>query len=178
MIWKYSKRPQFVEKRGPSVKVAFDQDGKPTQAAQAFAKSCGVAPAGPDETADQKRRVVAFPHRETGAQRSEELLPGIIADRVGCPAGSKAHALGKFGRRIRPSGALGFNATRRGDHRGRNSWCHEPGGKHMVTGFMHQSQYSCQRRRITPPCWRSRVMLSPISMNGVRSFAAGREGRR
>ena len=33
---------QKVEKRGPAVKAAFDGDGKPTPAAQGFARSCGV----------------------------------------------------------------------------------------------------------------------------------------
>ena len=33
---------QLVEKRGPATKAAFDDNGDPTQAAQGFAKSCGV----------------------------------------------------------------------------------------------------------------------------------------
>ena len=33
---------QSVERRGPALEAAFDQDGKPTPAALGFAKSCGV----------------------------------------------------------------------------------------------------------------------------------------
>ena len=38
-----AKQPErVVERRGPSLSVAFDADGKPTKAAEGFAKSCGV----------------------------------------------------------------------------------------------------------------------------------------
>ena len=33
---------QQVERRGPAVKAAFDADGKPTKAAEGFARGCGV----------------------------------------------------------------------------------------------------------------------------------------
>ncbi len=33
---------QIIERRGPSIKAAFDNDGKPTKAALGFAASCGV----------------------------------------------------------------------------------------------------------------------------------------
>ena len=39
-----SKQPdQVIHRRGPAIKVAFDQDGNPTPAAEGFARSCGVS---------------------------------------------------------------------------------------------------------------------------------------
>ena len=37
-----SQPTQNLEKRGPSVKAAFDADGNPTRAAQGFMASCGI----------------------------------------------------------------------------------------------------------------------------------------
>ncbi|MDR9413856.1 MAG: glycine--tRNA ligase subunit beta [Spiribacter sp.] len=65
------------EKRGPAINVAFDESGAPTQAAEGFARSCGVdvAALAQLETAEGAWLV----HRgvETG-QSTAELLPGII----------------------------------------------------------------------------------------------------
>jgi glycyl-tRNA synthetase beta chain len=36
------QQDRIVERRGPAVKAAFDEDGNPTRALQGFAKSCGV----------------------------------------------------------------------------------------------------------------------------------------
>ncbi len=45
-VWIGKVKPRqadrFEERRGPSVKAAFDDDGNPTRAAQGFAGSCGV----------------------------------------------------------------------------------------------------------------------------------------
>ncbi len=37
-----SQQDQFIERKGPHVASAFDKEGKPTQAAIGFARSCGV----------------------------------------------------------------------------------------------------------------------------------------
>ena len=71
--------PQSIEKRGPSVKVAFDQDGKPTQAAQAFAKSCGVALQDLTRLQTKKGEWLLFRTEQPG-RSADELLPAIVAD--------------------------------------------------------------------------------------------------
>jgi glycyl-tRNA synthetase beta chain len=71
--------PQSIERRGPSVKVAFDQDGKPTQAAQAFAKSCGVALQDLTRLQTKKGEWLLFRTEEPG-HSANELLPTIVAD--------------------------------------------------------------------------------------------------
>ncbi len=71
--------PQSIEKRGPSVKVAFDQDGKPTQAAQAFAKSCGVALQDLSRLQTKKGEWLLFRTEQPG-RSADELLPAIVAD--------------------------------------------------------------------------------------------------
>ncbi|MDH3510488.1 MAG: glycine--tRNA ligase subunit beta [Gammaproteobacteria bacterium] len=71
--------PQSIEKRGPSVKVAYDRDGNPTQAAQAFAKSCGVALGDLTRLQTNKGEWLLFRTEEPG-RSADELLPVIVAD--------------------------------------------------------------------------------------------------
>ena len=69
---------QSVEKRGPSVKVAFDQNGNPTPAAQAFAKSCGVVLQELTRLQTEKGEWLLFRTEKPG-RSAEDLLPDIIA---------------------------------------------------------------------------------------------------
>jgi glycyl-tRNA synthetase beta chain len=65
-----------IERRGPALQAAFDQDGNPTKAAEGFARSCGT-------TVDQLSRLetdkgtwLAYNVEEKG-KPAAELLPGI-----------------------------------------------------------------------------------------------------
>ena len=65
------------ENRGPSVKIAFDTDGKPTKAAQGFARGQHVAP---EDLVEKDGYVYAVVH-ETGKETAEllkTLLPELI----------------------------------------------------------------------------------------------------
>lgn len=65
------------ENRGPSVKIAFDADGKPTKAAQGFARGQHVAP---EDLVEKDDYVYAVVH-ETGKETTEllkTLLPELI----------------------------------------------------------------------------------------------------
>ena len=66
-----------VEKRGPPVKIAFDEAGKPTRAAEAFAAGCGVAVADLDRQSTPKGEWLCFRGIDSG-QSAADLLPGII----------------------------------------------------------------------------------------------------
>lgn len=68
-----------VEKRGPPLKVAFDAGGKPSRAAEAFAKTCGVAVDALQklETADGGWLVY---RGEDPGLAATEVLPGIVAE--------------------------------------------------------------------------------------------------
>jgi len=66
-----------VEKKGPPVKIAFDDAGKPTPAATAFAKKCGVAIARLGRNKTDKGEWLAFESIEKG-KTVAELLPGLI----------------------------------------------------------------------------------------------------
>lgn len=66
-----------IQKRGPALQAAFDADGKPSKAAEGFARSCGV-------TVEQLQRIstdmgqwLAFT-QEIKGQSATELLPDII----------------------------------------------------------------------------------------------------
>ena len=58
---------------GPPVQAAFDADGKPTKAAEGFARKCGVTVAELDSSGPKLRYVQSIP-----GQAAAQLLPGII----------------------------------------------------------------------------------------------------
>jgi glycyl-tRNA synthetase beta chain len=71
-----SQADREIERRGPAVAAAFDADGRPTKAAEGFARSCGT-------TVDQLQRVetdkgswLGFRVHEAG-RTATELLPKI-----------------------------------------------------------------------------------------------------
>ena len=66
-----------LERRGPPVKASFDAQGTPTQAALAFARSCGVDVAALQTLETPKGAWLVFRGTESGA-RTIDLLPGIV----------------------------------------------------------------------------------------------------
>ncbi len=68
---------QSVERRGPAVKAAFDQDGNPSKAALGFAASCGVAVADLERLATPKGEWLMFRQQQPG-QQTADLLPAIV----------------------------------------------------------------------------------------------------
>lgn len=70
---------QMVEKRGPSIKVAFTEDGKPAPAGMAFAKSCGAELADLDRLETKKGEWLLFRSEQAGSS-AEDLLPDIVAN--------------------------------------------------------------------------------------------------
>src|SRR5271168_312646 len=70
-----------VEKRGPPLKVAYDGQGAPTQAAIAFAKNCGVPVAELSALKTDKGEWLMFRGTERGAPTSS-LLGAIVGQAV------------------------------------------------------------------------------------------------
>jgi glycyl-tRNA synthetase beta chain len=66
-----------IERRGPPLKAAFDAQGAPTQAALAFAKSCGIEVAALDRLETPKGAWLVHRGTEAGASTAS-LLPGIV----------------------------------------------------------------------------------------------------
>ncbi|MGQ9556915.1 MAG: glycine--tRNA ligase subunit beta [Desulfurispora sp.] len=73
---------RVVEAKGPAVKVAFDQDGRPTRAAEGFARSQGVAvtdlvvrPVGPVEYVFAVKQEESLP----AVQVLQHILPRLLA---------------------------------------------------------------------------------------------------
>jgi glycyl-tRNA synthetase beta chain len=66
-----------TERRGPAVKAAFDADGRPTKAAEGFARSCGVDVSQLERVGTDKGEWLVHRVQETGRAASE-LLPGIV----------------------------------------------------------------------------------------------------
>ncbi|TDJ45838.1 MAG: glycine--tRNA ligase subunit beta [Gammaproteobacteria bacterium] len=68
---------RVIEKRGPPTRIAFDDDGKPTQAAEKFAAGLGVTVAQLDRLSTDKGEWLVFRGEEPG-KSALDLLPGII----------------------------------------------------------------------------------------------------
>ena len=74
-----SRQPdREIELRGPPAKIAFDADGKPTKAAEAFARKCGVTVDDLQKIETDKGAWLIHRGTETG-QPAQALLPGIVS---------------------------------------------------------------------------------------------------
>ena len=65
------------ERRGPAVAAAFDADGNPTQAANGFARSCGVEVGQLEKLETDKGQWLVFREAKKG-KPTDELVPGIV----------------------------------------------------------------------------------------------------
>ena len=66
-----------IERKGPSLKAAYDGEGKPTKAVQGFARSCGVSVDELEQQETDKGTWLVFKATEKG-QPVSELVPGIV----------------------------------------------------------------------------------------------------
>ena len=76
------QQDRTVELKGPPVKVAFDKDGKPSAAALAFAKKCGVDVAELGRSKTDKGEWLAASKIERG-QAAAALLPAALERALG-----------------------------------------------------------------------------------------------
>jgi glycyl-tRNA synthetase beta chain len=72
-----SQNDHEVVKRGPALNAAYDADGKPTAAAQGFARSCNVDAGKLEVLETDKGSWLVFRAMEQG-RAAADLLPGII----------------------------------------------------------------------------------------------------
>ena len=68
---------QTIENRGPPTRLAYDEDGKPTKATEAFAKKCGVA-IGELDTLSTDKGEWLFYKGEVAGKPAAELLGDIV----------------------------------------------------------------------------------------------------
>ncbi len=68
-----------VEKRGPAVKAAFDDEGNPTRATEGFARSCSVTPSDLETMESDKGAWLVFRSTQQG-RATAELIPEIVQD--------------------------------------------------------------------------------------------------
>ncbi len=68
---------RVVEKRGPALTAAFDADGKPTRAAEGFARSCGVSVDQLERRQTDKGEWLYFAQQQPGRSLAE-LLPEML----------------------------------------------------------------------------------------------------
>lgn len=73
-----SQPERVVERRGPALTAAFDEEGKPTEAAQGFARSCGVSVDVLETLENEKGAWLMHRQRQPGAP-AQALLPAILS---------------------------------------------------------------------------------------------------
>ncbi len=66
-----------IERKGPSLQAAYDADGKPTKAAQGFARSCGVEVSQLEKTETKKGAWLIHRLVEKG-RHTADLVPDIV----------------------------------------------------------------------------------------------------
>jgi len=74
-----SQADKAVERRGPAVATAFDDEGNPTKATEGFARSCGVIPSDLETIETDKGAWLVYRSIQ-GGQPTTELIPGILTD--------------------------------------------------------------------------------------------------
>ncbi|HEB57699.1 MAG TPA: glycine--tRNA ligase subunit beta [Gammaproteobacteria bacterium] len=68
---------QAIERRGPALKAAFDEDGCPSKAAQGFARSCGVAVEDLEKLETEQGAWLVYRTTREGADTAT-LIPDIL----------------------------------------------------------------------------------------------------
>lgn len=68
-----------IEKRGPAVSVAFDAEGKPTKAAEGWARGCGITVDQAERISTDKGEWLFYQVVEAGKQ-TKELLVDLVAN--------------------------------------------------------------------------------------------------
>ncbi|NQY25639.1 MAG: glycine--tRNA ligase subunit beta [Piscirickettsiaceae bacterium] len=75
------QQDRLVERRGPAVTAAFDEDGNPTKAVQGFARSCGVEVDDLEKMETKKGAWLVFKQQQTGAEAAS-LIPDILQQAI------------------------------------------------------------------------------------------------
>jgi len=71
------QKDKNVERRGPAIAAAFDEDGCPSKAAEGFARSCGVKVEDLDKLETDKGAWLNFKTKQKG-QKTSELIAAIV----------------------------------------------------------------------------------------------------
>ncbi|MDH5358487.1 MAG: glycine--tRNA ligase subunit beta [Gammaproteobacteria bacterium] len=71
------QQDRMVERRGPALTAAFDDEGNPTKALQGFARSCGVEVDDLEKVETDKGVWLGFKQQQTGAETAS-LIPEIL----------------------------------------------------------------------------------------------------
>ena len=72
-----AQEDRVVERKGPALKAAYDDNGNPTKAAEGFARSCGVTVDQLEQQETPKGTWLVFNQKQAGKNTSD-LLPEII----------------------------------------------------------------------------------------------------
>ena len=73
-----AQQPRMVERRGPALTAAWDEDGNPTRATLGFCRSCGVEPTALETMRTDKGEWLVYRALQEGATAAE-LLPAMVA---------------------------------------------------------------------------------------------------
>ncbi len=72
-----SQEDRVIERRGPALAAAYDDQGEPTAAAKGFARSCAVTVEALETLSTDRGEWLLHRHRAPGA-KAAELIPGLL----------------------------------------------------------------------------------------------------
>ena len=75
------QKDQVIERKGPKATAAFDQDGKPTQAAIGFARSCGIDAEQLEQDNDPDNPRLIYRENREG-KNTNALIGSIVEDAI------------------------------------------------------------------------------------------------
>jgi len=88
------QQDQLIERRGPALSTAFDDQGQPTKAVQGFARSCGVEVDALETLETDKGAWLVFRQEQKGAETSAVI--GDILQKASGFTDPETYALGRF----------------------------------------------------------------------------------
>lgn len=77
-----SQPDREIEKRGPAIAQAFDAEGKPTKAAEGWARGCGITVDQAERLTSDKGEWLLFRAYQKG-QSAQQLLPTLVTNALG-----------------------------------------------------------------------------------------------
>lgn len=77
-----SQPDREIEKRGPAIAQAFDAEGKPTKAAEGWARGCGITVDQAERLTSDKGEWLLFRAHQKG-QSAQQLLPTLVTNALG-----------------------------------------------------------------------------------------------
>ena len=162
---------------GPPKAVAFDAEGKPTKAAEGFARAQGVAGGAACRSARWIGASTWWPSRRSGRRRTREVLVDAAAQAHHRPLLPQVHALGRGHLPLRPAHPLAAGRLRRAGRALRGGRPRRPTARRTATASWPRAACGSAASRSTSTSSEERfVIVDPARRRELVRDAGDRGG--